>query len=109
MPGVRGRYERTLEAWWRLETRLDDRYRQLRRRLERVGEWTREGLSRFSGYPSKAEQAAETQLRQERPELGRRMEQVRETQHEERRKEISEQLARQRERRERDRDQGWER
>ena len=109
VPGVRGRYERTLEAWWRLETRLDDRYRQLRRRLERVGEWTREGLSRFSGYPSKAEQAAETQLRQERPELGRRMEQVRETQHEERRKEISEQLARQRERRERDRDQGWER
>jgi len=99
VPGVRGRYERAVEAWWRLEVRLDDRYRQQRRRLERVGEWTREGLSRFGRGLSKAEQAAEKQLRRERPALARRMEQVRETQHEERRKEIEQQRARERQRR----------
>ena len=106
VPGVQRRHQRALEAWRREERRLADRYWGLRQRQERLQEWGREG---FGSYLSKAEQAAEKQLGEQRPALARRLEQVRETQHEERRKEIEQQRARERERRERDRDQGWER
>ena len=80
-------YEQAALAWDKTKKQLEKRWHQLRERVIRVAEYTKEGLDM---YPSKGEQMADRKLAQERPELAKALEQAKAAELEQRREKTRE-------------------
>jgi len=81
-------YEQAALAWDKTKKQLEKRWHQLRERIIRVAEYTKEGLDM---YPSKGEQMADRKLAQERPELAKALEQAKAAELDQRREKTREQ------------------
>ena len=81
-------YEQAALAWDKTKKQLEKRWHQLRERIIRVAEYTKEGLDM---YPSKGEQMADRKLAREMPELAKTLEQAKAAERDQRREKTREQ------------------